>query len=230
MTNLRKVEKRIRYRFNDAQLLMQALTHSSYAQDDKTKTQHPDYERLEFLGDAVLEIVISEYLFLRFPEMSEGELTRLRANIVCESVLVSQAQALGLGEYLILGKGEDQSGGRHKNSILADSFEAVAGAIYLDGGLECAKAFIIGCVADVVEDRRNVFKTSDYKTYLQELIQKTSQEPVTYKIIGEKGPDHDKIFTVQAFHSDRALGCGSGKSKKEAEQNAAFEAYKKQAK
>lgn len=216
-------QKRLGHIFKNKNLLEQALTHSSYANENKLDP-FLNNERLEFLGDAVLEIVVSEFLYLSFPKMSEGELTRLRASIVCEPSLVKKAKALLLGENLRLGRGEEHTGGRKRGSILADAFEAVIGAIYLDGGYESAKAFIVGIIADDADEMRSALKTSDCKTSLQEAVQKNSKEPVVYHIVGESGPDHDKLFIAQAVHMSRVLGQGSGKSKKEAEQNAALNA------
>jgi len=218
-------EKRIGYHFNDKKLLRQALTHSSYVYEIKTDPSACN-ERMEFLGDAVLELVISEYLYTSFPDMPEGELTRLRAAIVCETVLVDNARQLGIGDFLILGKGEESTGGRNRSSILADAFEAVAGAVFIDGGLIYAKKFILDNLSDDVENMKTVFKTVDCKSYLQEIIQRDSVIPVEYKIINESGPDHDKHFTVEAVHRGVILGGGGGRSKKEAEQNAAADSLK----
>ena len=219
-------EGRIGYKFKNKDLLVQALTHRSFASVKKDDMPFNN-ERLEFLGDAVLEIVISEFLFLRFPKMPEGELTKLRANIVCEPNLAVKAKAIDLGAYLILSKSEEQAGGRYRGSILADTFEAVAGAVYLDGGIEEAKRFLIKFLAYDTDKLYEIYKKSDYKSYLQEVIQKSSQIPVVYNIIKETGPGHDKFFEAQVIHVDQILGYGSGKTKKEAEQNAAFDSHKR---
>jgi len=223
---LSKFEKRIGYRFRSKALLKTAFTHSSYAHEQKTELIS-DNERLEFLGDAVLEIVISEFLFKRFPEMPEGELTRFRAGLVCESVLVKKARELQIGEFLLLGKGEELTGGRNRDSILADAFEAVTGAVFIDGGARHAKKFILKILSGNAEQIRDIYKMCDNKTYLQEIIQRTSKAPVRYKIVGETGPDHEKTFTAEAMHQNKVLGRGRGRSKKEAEQNAALESLKR---
>lgn len=206
-------------------LLENALTHSSYA--NELQKDKPDNERLEFLGDAVLELLVSEYIYKNFSDLSEGEMTKLRANIVCEQSLSQLASNLGLGELLILGKGEDSSGGRKRDSILADLFEAVLGAVFLDGGFEKAKTYLISLLGDTIHEMRDKIKTSDCKTTLQEYVQKTSKEPLEYKIVDEKGPDHEKLFFSEVKHRGKVLGRGTGRTKKEAEQNAAMSALKK---
>ena len=218
-------EERIGYKFNNEYLLKTALTHSSYS-ESKSDQPGQNNERLEFLGDAVLQIAVSDYLFFRFPEMSEGALTKMRAGIVCESSLVKKARELGIGEFLFLGKGEDMTGGRNKNSILADAFEAVVGAIYADGGFFCARDFILKYLSPIADEILDIYNSGDYKHNLQVLIQKTSPVPVTYIVTDTEGPDHEKIFTVQAVHSEKILGRGSGKTKKEAEQHAAYDSLR----
>ncbi len=220
------MESLLHYQFKDKALLDRALTHSSYAHEFKKESPDSN-ERLEFLGDAVLELVISDYIFKHFDELPEGELTKLRASIVCETSIAKAATSLHVGKYLKLGRGEENTGGRSRDSILADTFEAIIGAIYLDGGIDCARGFILGTMEDDVFDLRNKFKTSDFKTYLQELIQKNSKSPIEYTIVKETGPDHDKVFVVNVLHENRILGTGEGKSKKEAEQNAAQNAIPK---
>ena len=222
MIRLVDFESKIGYTFKNKNLLKQAFTHSSYANEIKSEVVCSN-ERLEFLGDAVLEIVISEFLFYSFPEMPEGELTRFRASIVCEPNLVQKARELELGDNLLLSRGEEYTGGRNRESILADVFESVVGALYLDGGYDCAKNFVLRFLIADINKMQEAFKTSDYKTYLQEIVQRTSKIPVSYKIIGETGPDHNKQFIAQAAHNNRILGQGRGRSKKEAEQNAACE-------
>jgi ribonuclease-3 len=211
----------------DKNLLKKAFSHSSYA-NEKRKLNIESNERLEFLGDAVLELVISEYIYNHFPKMPEGELTKFRASIVCETTLAEEARVLNIGNYIMLGKGEKSTGGETRNSILADAFESVIGAIFLDGGIECAKKHILGIMEPIIANLQKSFRTMDYKTYLQELVQSTSKETVRYEIIDEIGPDHDKAFIAQATHNRKVLGQGQGRTKKEAEQNAAFEALKKQ--
>lgn len=222
---LSKIQDTIDYKFKDLSKLKEALTHSSYTNEQKDKTLK-DNERLEFLGDAVLEIVISEYLFINFPEMPEGEMTRFRASIVCESMLAKNAREIQIGTFLKLGHGEDATGGRNRDSILADAFEAVIGAVFLDGELDAARNVILKFLSDDVEKMRYRFKISDYKSYLQELVQKESTIPLIYEITKESGPDHNKLFEARVTHNKKVLGQGSGKTKKEAEQSAAFDSLK----
>ncbi len=219
------LEKEIGYEFIDKQILKTALTHSSYANEMRSKKAKSN-ERLEFLGDAVLQLIISHYIFESFPELPEGELTKLRASIVCEQTLAKISQKNDFGSYLMLGKGEEATGGRCRDSILADLFEAILGAIYLDGKMEVARKFVIDLLEDEIQNMLSEFKISDSKTYLQELIQKDSKEPLEYVIISEEGPEHDKLFVAEVCHMGKALGKGSGKTKKEAEQNAAAAAIK----
>lgn len=215
----------INYKFKNKELLKQAFTHSSFAHERKMSYLNNN-ERLEFLGDAVLEITISLYLYQKFPNMSEGELTKFRANIVCEGSLAKGATTINIGKYILLGKGEEQTGGRNRDSILSDVFEAIIGAVYLDGGNEKAKDFIIGTLEPQIEDMHNNYQISDYKTHLQEILQKESQDIIKYNIVNEEGPDHNKVFTAHVIHGVRILGEGKGKSKKEAEQKAASVALK----
>lgn len=208
------------YEFKNFSLLETALTHSSYAHEAKDKNMENN-ERLEFLGDAVLELVISSFIFKRFKELPEGELTKLRANIVCEGSLSKRAREIKIGENIRLGKGEEHTGGRRRDSILADAFEAVIGAIYIDGGFFEAQRFILSQMEKTIYELRETFAMSDCKTCLQELVQKTSQMPISYTIVDEFGPAHEKTFVVEVTHGNRILGKGRGRSKKEAEQNAA---------
>lgn len=219
-------EKKTGYKFANINLLVNAFTHSSYANELK-KDEADNNERLEFLGDAVLELAISEYIYTKFPTMPEGEMTKLRASIVCEATLSKLARKLGYGNFLLLGRGEDSTGGRDRDSILADAFEAVLGAIFIDGGLNASKSFMLRIIAPQIDQIKKSFRVNDCKTHLQELLQKSSKEPIEYVIISEKGPDHNKLFESQVIHSGRILGHGSGKSKKEAEQNAALAALEK---
>lgn len=218
-----KFEQIIGYRFNNKKLLNLAFTHSSFANENKIENN----ERLEFLGDAVLELVISHYIYKKFPYMPEGELTKLRASVVCEPMLATQARKLKFGDCLKLGKGEEISGGRQRDSILADTFEAVIGAVYLDSGIESVTGFIIDIMLNDISKMENRFKTVDCKTYLQEMIQKTSKEAIEYSIIDEQGPDHDKVFISEVIHKGSILGKGVGRSKKEAEQSAALMALER---
>ncbi len=212
-------EKRIGYQFRDKRLLEQALTHSSYANERHTG-RLSDNERLEFLGDAVLELVSSEFLFESFPKETEGELTRLRASMVCEQTLSFCTRELELGKYLLLGKGEDQTGGRERDSILSDALEAVIGAIYLDGGFASAKEFILKFVLNDLEHKKLFY---DSKTILQEIVQGNFSEELHYRQLREVGPDHNKRFLMQAMIGDSAYGQGEGRTKKAAEQEAAYQ-------
>ena len=214
----KEFEKRTGYQFQNKKLLAQALTHSSYA-NERHLGKQADNERLEFLGDAVLEIVTSEYLFHRYPEYPEGELTRLRASMVCEPTLAFCTRELELGKYLLLGKGEDQTGGRERKSILSDALEAVIGAIYLDGGFASAKEFVMKFVLNDIEHKQLFF---DSKTILQEVVQGNSGQELSYRLISEEGPDHDKKFVVEAIIGNASYGKGTGRTKKGAEQEAAY--------
>lgn len=214
-------ESIIGYRFNNKEYILEALTHSSYSNENK------DYnfnERLEFLGDSILSIVISDYLFKKETELPEGELTKLRANIVCEESLSEVAISIKLGQYMLLGKGEEATGGRERISILADAFEAVIAAIYLDGGLREASKFILTYMKDIIVNARKGKIFRDYKTHLQEVLQSKGEVNIWYKLIHEKGPDHNKKFVMQVGIDNKILGFGEGKSKKEAEQVAARKA------
>ncbi|MCD8239209.1 MAG: ribonuclease III [Clostridiales bacterium] len=220
------MDKFLNYSFNNKAYLETALTHSSYAHEMGMPT-YRNNERQEFLGDAVLEIVVSDYIFNKYKLMPEGEMTKLRAGAVCEESLAAAARKIGLGEYLYLGKGEEQTGGRNRSSILADAMEAVFGAVYLDGGIEAARPFILGILSAYIEELKSNFKTRDCKTYLQEMIQKKSKEPLVYNIVNESGLAHNKEFVSNVTHKGVVLGTGKGKSKKEAEQNAAADAVHK---
>ena len=217
---LKLLEDRIGYHFHDISLLKQALTHSSFTNEQKINRQK-HYERLEFLGDAVLELVSSEFLFKRHPEMPEGELTKVRASMVCEPSLAFCARDLELGNFLLLGKGEEITGGRHRDSIISDAMEAVTGAIFLDGGMEFAKQFIYRFILSDIEDKQ-LF--NDSKSNLQELIQGKLKKEFHYELCDEKGPEHDKIFEVEIFMEEESLGTGQGRTKKAAEQQAAYKA------
>lgn len=213
-------EKTIGYSFSNVDNLTLAFTHSSYANEYRNENIQSN-ERLEFLGDAVLNIIISEYIYSNFPHLSEGEMTKMRANIVCEASLDKCAAKISIGQYLLLGKGEELTGGRTRASILSDAFEAVLGAVYLDGGMDNAKKFVINNMSGIINESATGLNYTDYKTQLQEIIQKNSDRKVSYEIIEERGPDHNKIFVSQVKVCDTVMGTGEGKSKKEAEQNAA---------
>ena len=210
----------IGYEFKDISLLEVALTHSSYANEQKKGTSH-DNERMEFLGDAVLELSSSDYIYKNHSEMAEGKMTRLRASIVCEPTLALCTRELELGKYLFLGKGEDLTGGRKRNSILSDALEAVIGAIYLDGGFEPAKTFIHRFILTDIEHKKLFY---DCKTSLQEVVQGHYEEELNYYLVSEEGPDHDKKFSVEARIGERVIGTGVGHTKKAAEQEAAYQA------
>lgn len=211
--------RKIGLEWKDIGLLQMALTHSSFSFEKKEKVRNN--QRLEFLGDAVLELVISEFLYNACSTGTEGDLTKLRASIVCEPSLAKVARGLGIGHCLYMGRGEERSGGRGRPSILADAFEALLGAIYLDGGLEAARQFALGQLREVISDVLEGRVERDYKTELQEILQKISNHPVSYVILKEEGPAHDRFFTAGVVYMGRRMGTGTGHSKKEAEQQAA---------
>lgn len=218
---MKDIQEQINYRFQNESLLTEALTHSSYANEQKGRVRHN--ERLEFLGDAVLSIVVSDYIFENCPEMPEGALTKLRASLVCEKSLFDFAKQIDLGSYIKLSNGERKNGGAHRPSIVSDAFEALIAAIYLDGGVKAAQNFILRFVIPEIEHHRNnSFK--DYKTKLQEIIQKNPGERLEYKLVSATGPDHDKHFKMEVHLNSNVIGRGGGRSKKEAEQQAAREA------
>jgi len=203
--------------FNDEELMSTALIHPSYAQE---RTALSNNQRMEFLGDAVLDFVVAEYLYTNFSDKAEGDLTQIRARVVCEKALVDMANRINIGKYLLLGRGEDMSGGRNRKSILADTVEAVIGAIYLDQGLDSARNFILGYMESmIIETSKGDYQ--DYKSRLQEIVQARSKDNVRYEIISEAGPAHAKSFVAGVFFKNEMLASGQGKSKKEAEQNAA---------
>lgn len=220
---MKPLEENLRYEFKNKKLLINALTHSSYANEARDGVS--SNERLEFLGDSVLSIVVSEYIYKEFNNLPEGELTKLRASLVCEKSLCQFSRELDLGKYLRLGKGEDKGGGRERDSILADAFEAVLAAMYLDGGFNVAKNHVMRFIKNELKHTDDeVFK--DYKTALQEIIQKNPEESVTYILTKESGPDHDKVFEVEVRLNSNTIGKGVGKNKKQAEQSAAKEALR----
>ncbi len=219
---LEELEQKIGYSFQDKYLLRQALTHSSFANEQKIN-KYDDYERLEFLGDAVLELVSSEFLFQEHANMTEGQLTRMRASMVCEQALAYCAREFGLENYILLGKGEEMTGGRTKDSIISDVMEAIIGALYVDNGMEEAKAYIHRFILSDLEHKQLFY---DAKTILQERVQQKNQGTLHYELIREEGPDHDKMFVVEAKIDERTIGAGQGRTKKAAEQQAAYEALK----
>ncbi|MBE6766709.1 MAG: ribonuclease III [Ruminococcaceae bacterium] len=218
---MQELENKIGYTFRDKSLLRLALTHSSYANENGNPA-HCN-ERLEFLGDSVLSIIVSEYIFEKYKDSLEGDLTKLRASLVCEKSLCGFSRELGIGEHILLGKGEEQNGGRNRSSILADAFEAVLAAIYLDAGMEQAKKHVLRFVTEELKHQNDeVFK--DYKTTLQEVIQRNREEQLSYVLADESGPDHNKSFTVEVRLNSNIIGVGKGRSKKQAEQMAAKQA------
>lgn len=220
-TDLKRLEQSIGYTFRDRKILCRALTHSSFIKKDKN-SEPADNERMEFLGDAVLELCVSEELFARFPHMQEGQLSKTRAGIVCESALADAAREIGLGPFLLLGHGEKLQGGDKKPSILSDAFEALIAGIYLDGGFSEAKRFIEAHVLPLLNFDAPQFTGKDYKTRLQELIhQKMHGAQVEYRMLGSEGPDHKKTFRMAVCLGDRILGKGEGNSKQSAGQEAA---------
>ncbi|NLK88104.1 MAG: ribonuclease III [Clostridiaceae bacterium] len=226
LNRLRELEDTIGYRFRDKGKLQLALTHSSYANERRAEGLTSN-ERLEFLGDSVLNIITSDYIYRNHPELPEGEMTKTRAAVVCEFSLFKCAQKINLGKYLYLGKGEENTGGRKRTSILSDAFEALIGAIYLDGGIMKAGEFILGAMKDIHHSINNKEVFRDYKTRFQEIVQKHSEQHISYRIIDEKGPDHDKVFITELSVGGKAYGTGEGRTKKEAEQNAAKAAIDK---
>ena len=215
---IKDLEVAIGYRFQNITVLQNALTHSSYANErwhDSLKCN----ERLEFLGDAVLGMVVAEHLYCNYPDRPEGELTRMRADMVCETALAAAANKVELGKHMLLGNGEEQGGGRTRPSILADAFESVIAAAFLDGGMAAAKSIIERFILTNVPVKK--LQNQDYKTELQELVQKKRNQTITYELVSESGPDHDKSFTVELRLNGKVVGRGTGSSKKRAEQDAA---------
>ena len=215
---IKDLEKAIGYQFHNISLLQNALAHSSYA-NERWHNSLMSNERLEFLGDSILGMVVAEYLYRTFPDRPEGELTRMRADMVCEKTLAAIAGRLDLGRHLLLGNGEEQGGGRTRDSILADAVESVIAASFLDGGMDAAKQFVQKFI--LVEVPVKKLHNVDYKTGLQELVQQKKNQVLTYTLVGESGPDHDKHFEVEVCLNGKVVGLGSGSSKKRAEQDAA---------
>ena len=215
---IKELETAIGYRFRNISLLQNALTHSSYA-NERWHNSLLSNERLEFLGDSVLGMLVADYLYRTFPNRPEGELTRMRADMVCEQTLAAVADKIGLGQHLMLGHGEEQGGGRNRNSILADAMESVIAACFLDGGLEAALKIVQQFI--LVEVPVTKLHNADYKTQLQELVQQKKNQVLSYALVGQSGPDHDKKFDVEVMLNGTVVGSGSGSSKKRAEQDAA---------
>jgi len=218
--DISRLEQTIGYIFKNRSLIIEALTHSSYVNEHKINKKH-DYERLEFLGDAILEMISSEYLFKTFPDKKEGEMSKIRAALVCEPALYHDSLQIDLKNYIQLGKGEEITGGRNKESIIADVMEAVIGALFLDGGIEESKKFIDKYVLTNAESYQMY---NDNKSTLQELVQSLKLGSIRYETCGESGPEHDKMFKVRVFVADKNLGEGAGRTKKSAEQQAAYQA------
>ena len=218
---IKDLEAAIGYRFRDISLLQNALTHSSYA-NERWHNSLLSNERLEFLGDSVLGMLVAEYLYKTFPDRPEGELTRMRADMVCEKTLAAAANRIGLGNHLLLGHGEERFGGRNRDSILADAMESVIAACFLDGGLEAALGFVRQFILVEVPVAR--MHNADYKTALQELVQQKKNQVLAYALVGQSGPDHDKEFSVEVSLNGTVVGRGTGSSKKRAEQDAARDA------
>lgn len=227
---LEPLEEKMGVRFRRKELLIEALTHSSYVNEWRSRGRElPDNERLEFLGDAVLELAVSEFLFRTFPQMSEGEMTKMRAAIVCEPTLVTLAETLQFGDYIRLGKGEEMTGGRARPSVLADAFEAVVGALYLDQGYDAVVALLERLIFPRVRNG-DFLPNTDYKSRLQEEVQRKNLGTIQYTIVEERGPAHHREFVSEVFLGQQLMGVGLGRSKKEAEQQAAAQALQKLAK
>lgn len=216
---IKELEEKIGYEFKKKELIWQALTHSSFSNEQKIN-KYKNYERLEFLGDAVLELLSSQFFFETYPDMPEGEMTKLRSSMVCELALAYCARDISLGDYLLLGKGEEITGGRTRDSIISDVMEAVIGALYLDGGLSEADAFVKKYILSDLESKQLFY---DSKTILQEEVQRDGQS-LTYELVSETGPDHDKVFMVEARIDGQTVGKGQGRNKKSAQQQAAYQA------
>jgi ribonuclease-3 len=224
MPPLSDIQQRIAYTFSNPELLERALTHKSYANENRVPYHN---ERMEFLGDAVLSLVVSEYLMKTCPDSTEGDLSRLRAAVVSEPALAAIAREIGLGSYILLGRGEEQTGGREKDSLLSNCLEALIASIYLDAGKDAAEAFVIRFFEDVIKKTCTSRATLDYKTEFQELCQERLKQLPEYRIVSETGPDHQKQFEVEVWIKGQLSGRGIGRSKKEAEQRAAKEALEK---
>lgn len=218
-SELTQLQKTLDYIFNNIELLNTALTHTSYVKGENRSTGHN--ERLEFLGDAVLELIVSEYLFAMKPEMNEGLMTRVRSRAVYENALYDAARGIDLGRYLLLSHGEEHTGGREKPSILSDALEAVIGAMYIDGGIEPAKRFIMAFATESIHEAVKTINAKDYKTLLQEHVQQNHTGALEYNVVSVSGPDHRRIFTIEVSINGKAYGKGQGNSKQEAGQNAA---------
>ncbi len=223
--SIEKIEQKIGYKFKNKKLISVALTHSSYSNERKSG-KHKSNERLEFLGDTVLGLVISEHIFKNYPNLPEGELTKIRSNIVCEVTLSECAKNIGLGKYLKFGRGEELTGGRNRASILADALEALIAAMYLDSDLKVTSNFILSIMDDIINDAVKGKNVLDYKTRLQEMIQVSKENHIHYELVDQTGPDHLKTFYSSVLLNNEKIGYGEGRSKKESEQMAAKQAIK----
>jgi ribonuclease-3 len=225
---LHELEKKIGYTFQKRELIINAMTHSSFSNEEKAKGRHADSnERMEFLGDAILSIIVSTYLFDNFALAQEGELSKIRSAVVCEKALASYAEEIELGKYLLLGHGEEINNGRERPSILSDAYEALLAAIYLDAGIEEVRRFLLPYAVPLIEKTVREHSSTDYKTKLQQIVQQKPGETLVYVIVSESGPPHQKSFVAEARLNDsNVLGSGKGSSKREAEQNAAKAALK----
>lgn len=222
-----ELERTIGYVFQDPDILRNALTHSSYANEATSKGEKtPSNERLEFLGDSVLSLVVSRYLYEEFPDLPEGDLSKIRAQTVCEKTLAQFARKISLGDHLLLGHGERQNKGNERDSILSDAFEALLAALFLDGGIQPVKAFLLPMAIEQIHETLASHHTTDYKTMLQQIVQQESSEILDYMLISETGPAHKRVFEVEARLNSNIIGRGKGFSKREAEQNAAREALR----
>lgn len=222
---LKSFENEINYNFNNLEILDIALTHSSYTNEHNESKTHN--ERLEFLGDSVVNLIVTDLLFKKLKNLAEGDLTKIRASIICEDSFAKASHHLTIPDYMLLGKGEEQSGGRKRKSLMADSFEAFCGAMYIDSNFETVKNFLYQKFESLVVDFIRKPQTIDYKTILQEEVQKRSNDKLKYKLVKEEGPDHDKFFYFDVFLGQKLIGSGRGKSKKEAEHGAAHDSLKK---
>lgn len=225
LENLEELQEILEYKFKNINLLKTALTHTSYAHEAGKNIKHN--ERLEFLGDTILNLTITDKIYKHTPEISEGNMSKIRATIICEECLFEAALSLNYDKFIMLGKGEEKFGGNKKPSILSDAFEAVIAAIYLDSDFETAKKFILKVLSDKTDKAISVVGQKDYKTRLQEVIQSKSDDKIIYKIVNEKGPDHQKEYEIEVYLGSKAIGRGKGSNKKEAEQHAAKVALEK---
>ena len=224
-SSIQKIEQHLKYEFKDKNLIIKALSHSSFSNELKSKNIKSECnERLEFFGDSILSLTVSEYLYTNYPELPEGMLSKVRAGTVCEKALAKFAREISLGDFLFLGHGEEMTNGRERPSILADAFEAVLAAMYIDGGIEPVKAFILPFATKEIDQIIERGNTKDYKSMLQQFVQQEHSDVLEYKLVNEYGPAHERVFETEALLNNNVIGKGVGKSKRESEQNAAKEA------